>query len=123
MTVGPKRVARLAGIVVALAAAIAPGVAQSAPSTELQFLGQQIIPTATQFQGTTFGGLSGMAYDERRNVFYAFSDDPANVRFYTLRIGVSTGVPGRPDPRRDDAARRLRPAVRDARRSIRKGWR
>ena len=34
-----------------------------------------------------------MAYDERRGVFYAFSDDPGNVRFYTLRIGVSAGVP------------------------------
>ena len=92
MNVGPTP-ARLVGIVVALAAAIAPGAARSAPTTELQFLGQQIIPTATQFQGTQFGGLSGMAYDERRDVFYAFSDDQTNVRFYTLRIGVSTGVP------------------------------
>jgi len=93
MTVGRKQAARLAGIVVVLAAAIAPGAARSAPSIELQFLGQQIIPTATQFHGTEFGGLSSIAYDERRNVFYAFSDQPVNVRFYTLRIGVSTGVP------------------------------
>jgi hypothetical protein len=70
-----------------------PGTAASAPTTELEFLGQQIIPTATQFQGTPFGGLSGMAYDDRRNLFYVFSDDQANVRFYTLRIGVSTGAP------------------------------
>jgi len=60
---------------------------------ELEFLGQQIIPTATQFEGTPFGGLSGLAYDERRGVFYAFSDDQINVRFYTLRIGVSSGAP------------------------------
>src|SRR5215207_7040125 len=93
MTVGSKLAARLAALAVVLAAALAPGVARGAPATELEFLGQQIIPTATQFQGTTFGGLSGIAYDERRNVFYAFSDDQANVRFYTLRIGVSTGVP------------------------------
>jgi hypothetical protein len=93
MTVGSKQAARLARLAVVLAAVIAPGAARSAPTTELQFLGQQIIPTATQFQGTLFGGLSGMAYDERRNVFYAFSDDQTNVRFYTLRIGVSTGVP------------------------------
>ena len=46
-----------------------------APSTELEFLGQQIFPTATQFQGTTFGGLSSIAYDERRGVFYVISDD------------------------------------------------
>jgi 3-phytase len=63
------------------------------PKTELQFLGQQIIPTGTQFQGTQFGGLSGLAFDERRGVFYAFSDDQVNVRFYTLRIDVSSGVP------------------------------
>ena len=79
---------------------------------ELRFLGQQIIPTATQFQGTQFGGLSGFAYDERRRVFYALSDDQTNVRFYTLRIdGVERRAGGR-DPRRDAAARRDRPAVR-----------
>ena len=66
---------------------------EKGPKTELEFLGQQIIPTGTQFQGTQFGGLSGLAYDERRDVFYAFSDDQVNVRFYTLRIDVSSGVP------------------------------
>jgi hypothetical protein len=67
--------------------------AQAAPSTELAFLGQQIFPTATQFQGTTFGGLSGLAYDERRDVFYVLSDDQVRARFYTLRIGVASGAP------------------------------
>src|SRR5688572_3240174 len=93
MTFSPKRVARMAVLVAALVAAIAPAAAQSAPKTELEFLGQQIFPTTTQFQGTAFGGLSGIAYDERRGVFYAFSDDQSNVRFYTLRIGVSAGAP------------------------------
>ena len=77
----------------ALLAALAVPAASAAPTVELEFLGQQIIPTGTQFQGTNFGGLSSIAYDERRNLFYAFSDDQVNVRFYTLRIGVSTGVP------------------------------
>ena len=66
----------LRGLLVVLAAAIAPGAARSAPTTESEFLGQQIIPTATVFPENSvipFGGLSGMAYDERRNVFYAFS--------------------------------------------------
>lgn len=94
MARGRKTLTRLAAAAaVALAAALAPGAALGAPGTELQFLGQQIFPTATQFQGTLFGGLSGMAYDERRNVFYTLSDDQANVRFYTLRIGVSSGAP------------------------------
>ncbi len=93
MTVRPNKVGTLAGVVLVLAAVLAPGAARSAPSTELEFLGQQIIPTATQFQGTRFGGLSGIDYDEHRNVFYAFSDDQVNVRFYTLRIAVSAGAP------------------------------
>ena len=77
----------------AVLAALAAPAANAAPEVELEFLGQQIIPTGTQFQGTNFGGLSSIAYDERRNLFYAFSDDQVNVRYYTLRIGVSTGVP------------------------------
>jgi hypothetical protein len=74
-------------------ALVAAGPAQAAPSTELEFLGQQIFPTATQFQGTTFGGLSSIAYDEGRDVFYVLSDDQVGARFYTLRIGVAGGAP------------------------------
>ena len=71
--------------------AVAP--AQAAPSTELEFLGQQIFPTATQFEGTTFGGLSSITYDARRGVFYAISDDQVGARFYTLRVGVGSSGP------------------------------
>jgi hypothetical protein len=74
-------------------ALVAAAPAQASPSTELEFLGQQIFPTATQFQGTTFGGLSSIAYDERRGVFYAISDDQVGARFYTLRIGVGSAGP------------------------------
>ncbi len=79
---------------------------------ELRFLGQQVIPTGTRFQETEVGGLSSIAYDKRRHVFYALSDDQTNVRFYTLRIDVSVWRSRRPDPRRDDLARCDRPAVR-----------
>ena len=78
-------------LVLATGAAAAPGDGTRTP--ELEFLGQQIFPTSTQFQGSAFGGLSGFAYDERRGVFYALSDDQVGVRFYTLRIGVSGGAP------------------------------
>jgi 3-phytase len=67
--------------------------AQAAPRLELDFLGQQIFPTSTQFQGTAFGGLSSIAYDARRGVFYVISDDQVGARFYTLRIGLSSGAP------------------------------
>jgi hypothetical protein len=83
-----KRLVLLLAIALVAAAPV-----QAAPSTELEFLGQQIFPTATQFQGTTFGGLSGIVYDERRGVFYALSDDQVGARFYTLRIGVAEGAP------------------------------
>jgi len=78
-------------LVLATGAAATPG--DSARTPELEFLGQQIFPTATQFQGTTFGGLSGFAYDESRGVFYALSDDQVGARFYTLRIGFGGGAP------------------------------
>jgi hypothetical protein len=97
MTLGLTKLARLLLIVVALVGATA-GAARADHGhdkgrLELRFLGQQIIPTATQFHGTQFGGLSGFAYDRHRGVFYALSDDQTNVRFYTLRIDVSAGVP------------------------------
>jgi hypothetical protein len=81
-------------LVLALALALAVAAPASAtPPVELQFLGQQIFSTATQFQGTTFGGLSSITYDARRDLFYVISDDQVNVRFYTLRIDVSGGTP------------------------------
>ncbi len=100
-------------LVVLLAIAfVAVGPAQAAPSTQLEFLGQQIFPTATQFRGTTFGGLSSITYDAQRNLFYALSDDQVNVRFYTLRIGVGGGAPAVQIVAVTDAPRRGRTAVR-----------
>ena len=43
------------------------------------------------FEGTNVGGLSGIAYDAQRNVYYAVSDDRGELqspRFYTLEIDV-----------------------------------
>ena len=74
MALALNNVARLVGTTLVLAALMAPAV-RAAPTTELEFLGQQVIPTGTQFQGTQFGGLSGLAYDRDRGVFYALSDD------------------------------------------------
>jgi hypothetical protein len=101
MSFGLTKLARLVLVALTLVAATAGsaraghghGHGHDDGRLELRFLGQQIFPTATQFQGTQFGGLSSIAYDKRRHVFYALSDDQTNVRFYTLRIDVSTGVP------------------------------
>ena len=98
MTLGLTRLARLLLVALTLLAATAGaaranGGGDAEAPLQLKFLGQQIFPTSTQFQGTAFGGLSGFAYDHRRHVYYALSDDQVNVRFYTLRIGVSTAGP------------------------------
>jgi hypothetical protein len=86
----------LAVVLVVLAAlagnASAPAALERGPTPDLEFLGQAIIPTGTQFEGTEVGGLSGITYDVERNVFYALSDDPSQIdpaRFYALRIDVS----------------------------------
>jgi hypothetical protein len=89
-------VLRKIALVVALVFALAPTASANeppAPAPKLQFLGQQIFPTATFFEGTQFGGLSGFAYDHRRKLWYALSDDQTNMRFYTLRVGVTATGP------------------------------
>jgi len=58
----------------------------------LRFLGQQIVPHAYEFEGTTVGGLSGLDFDPLSQRFVVISDDPSKrqpARFYTLRIDPS----------------------------------
>jgi hypothetical protein len=89
-------VLRKLALVLALAVVAAPPASANEPPSplpELEFLGQQIFPTATFFEGTQFGGLSGMAYDHRRKLWYALSDDQTNMRFYTLRIAATATGP------------------------------
>jgi hypothetical protein len=91
---------RLALALVPVLAAAVVGASWTSAATDrartpaLEFLGQQVIPTGTQFEETEVGGLSGMAYDSERNVFYALSDDQGQIdpaRFYTLRIDLADG--------------------------------
>ena len=59
-----------------------------------ELIGTVNIPTGTQFEGTEVGGLSSIAYDSKRGVYYAISDDQGTidpVRYYTLDIDVSDG--------------------------------
>ncbi len=92
------RDATLAFALVLLAGATpanSPVMARQRPVRQLEFLGEQVFPTGTMFEGTPVGGLSGLAYDDERQVFYALSDDPsqfAPARFYTLRLDVADGA-------------------------------
>ncbi len=62
----------------------------------LEFLGEFQLPPQT-FEDTPVGGLSGIAYDRKRDRFYAISDDPsgfAPARFYTLRLALNSDSAG-----------------------------
>lgn len=62
----------------------------------LEFLGEYQLPAQT-FKDTPVGGFSGIAYDRKRDRFYAISDDPstfAPARFYTLRLALNTDSVG-----------------------------
>lgn len=62
--------------------------------TDIEFIGQAVLPTKLYFQKTQLGGLSGITYDAKKDLYYAISDDrseKAPARFYTLKIDLSKG--------------------------------
>jgi hypothetical protein len=62
--------------------------------TDIDFIGQATLPNNATFQKTAIGGLSGITYDPKKNLYYAISDDrgkKAPARFYTLKIDLSKG--------------------------------
>ena len=66
----------------------------AADITGIDFIGEAIIPNGTNFQNTPIGGLSGITYDAKNQLYYAISDDrseKAPARFYTLKIDLSKG--------------------------------
>jgi hypothetical protein len=84
----------------ALSQAAAPALAQAQGQEQpLRFLGELDIPDQSiQVDDTTVGGLSGLTYDPRRDVYYLISDDRGDfgpARFYTARIDIGlTGIRG-----------------------------
>ena len=63
----------------------------------VEFLGEVVIPTGADFDGTEIGGLSSITYDAGRSVYYTLSDDQGNrptgdpVRYYSVAIDVADG--------------------------------
>lgn len=62
----------------------------------VEALGMVTYATGSTYAGTEVGGLSGVAYDAARDVYYVISDakgeeDEGPSRFYTLAIDVSDG--------------------------------
>jgi hypothetical protein len=75
-----------------LALLLAPATATAAPT--LEFLGEEILPTGLQFEGTEVGGLSSIAYDADADRYYVISDDQSVIdpaRYYTFALDVADG--------------------------------
>ena len=81
-------------LAVALVAASSAGAAGRDEAPTLELLGEEILPTGLQFEGTEVGGLSSIAYDAERDLYYVISDDQSVIdpaRFYTFDLDVADG--------------------------------
>ncbi|MGH3037130.1 MAG: esterase-like activity of phytase family protein, partial [Gaiellaceae bacterium] len=80
-------------LLVALAVVLT-AVSPAGAQPELEFLGEEILPTGLQFEDTEVGGLSSMAYDAELDRYYVISDDQSVIdpaRFYTFDLDVADG--------------------------------
>ncbi|MBW4455588.1 MAG: esterase-like activity of phytase family protein [Nostoc indistinguendum CM1-VF10] len=62
--------------------------------SSIEFIGETTLTKGLTFQKTEVGGLSGITFDAKNNLYYAISDDrgqKANARLYTLKIDLSKG--------------------------------
>ncbi len=71
----------------------------NATGVSLRFIGEAVVPHRTDVAGTTFGGISGIDYDEARDQYYLLSDDRSEyspARFYTAKIAITDKTIGVP---------------------------
>ena len=60
--------------------------------SSLHYLGGYVIPFNLKYKNTTVGGLSGIDYDSKSDLYYMISDDRSDknpARFYTAKIFIS----------------------------------
>lgn len=76
---------------IAFIACTAASLAGPAVAADISFVDQMVIPSGLRLDGIAFGGISGLAHDAGRDVYYAISDDRSQngpARFYTLKIRI-----------------------------------
>ena len=64
----------------------------NATGISLRLIGETMLPHRMDVNGTTFGGISGIDYDEARSEYYLLSDDRSDfnpARFYTAKIAIT----------------------------------
>ncbi len=95
----PARLLHFAVLTALLATPAAGSDPQESPVTGISFVGRNVLPRGLEFEGTRVGGLSGLAWDEESNRFWAISDDRGQhgpVRAYRFRIDLA--APGTATP-------------------------
>lgn len=62
--------------------------------SQASLVGTFDIVSGTKFMNTTFGGISALTYNQKRDEYYLLSDDGTDglVRFYTAKINISRYV-------------------------------
>jgi hypothetical protein len=73
-------------------AAMLSGVSVPASASEyivFNYIGQQIVPNKTRFNGTLIGGLSSLDYNPATGRYLAISDDRSKARFYELSFDLA----------------------------------
>ena len=66
----------------------------------LRLIGEAVLPHRMDVNGTTFGGISGIDYDEVRDQYYLLADDRSDInaaRFYTAKIAITDKELKRPE--------------------------
>lgn len=67
-------------------------VSKISETSHLKFLDEYDVPYNMEFNNTIIGGLSGMDYNPKQNLYYLISDDRSeknSARFYTARIVIN----------------------------------
>jgi hypothetical protein len=76
-------------LIIAVAGCLFISAQKSNSVSGLKLIGEYDVPHNLLFDGTTVGGLSGIDYDSKNNVYYLICDDRStihNARYYTARI-------------------------------------
>jgi hypothetical protein len=71
-----------------------------ATTISLRLIGEQTVEHRAQIGKTMFGGISGIDYDEKRNLFYLLSDDRSDndpARFYTAKLSITASEFSKPE--------------------------
>jgi hypothetical protein len=84
-----KKIARFFLIAILFASCVTQKTITLTNQSQLKFIGEYDVPYNKSFQNTVIGGLSGIDYDSKHNVYYLICDDRSAIntaRFYTAKI-------------------------------------